>query len=207
LIRLSPAEQLALIHTYQTTRSLAARDELVRSVAGLAFHAIAQYPQRAGLERDDLLAEARLGLLEACEDYDEARAVPFAVWALWQAKRRIRHALRATWSWARRCASLDEPAFREGDECELELLAVEATQESEAVGAQAAAFVRDAVVVSVRHNARLKELARRRLLAEVPETLAQVGQSMGVCRERVRQLEVVLCARVAWHLRGVGRAL
>jgi RNA polymerase sigma factor (sigma-70 family) len=201
-------QQLALVRRYQTTRDLRARDELVRSVSGLAFHAVSPYMRRAGLDVDDLLAEARLGLLEACDSYDEVQAqdADFAMWALWQARRRVRRAVRAAWAWCR-VDSLDEPAYRDGDEATIDMLAVDATQEAEVVGAQAAAFVRAVVAASVRHNDRLGELARRRLLAERPETLAQVGVAIGVSKQYAQQLEAALYVRLARRLRGMRRAL
>jgi RNA polymerase sigma-32 factor len=52
--------------------------------------------------------------------------------------------------------------------------------------------------------AREREIIRRRHLADDPETLQQVGATMGISRERVRQLEVRALRRIKDWLRGEG---
>lgn len=59
-------------------------------------HAIARHYYAPGLDRDDLLQEAHIGLLSAFHSYDPARGVPFPRFAALAIRRRLDTAIRAT---------------------------------------------------------------------------------------------------------------
>jgi RNA polymerase sigma-32 factor len=91
----------------------------------------------------------------------------------------------------RRDASLDAVVFRDGTTTALELLADEsADQEATCGAAEQDRMVRDRVTaLLVTLDAREVLIVKKRLLCEDPVTLAQLGRSLGLSRERVRQLE------------------
>lgn len=93
-------------------------DQLIRRHDGLC-HAIARRYYAPGLDRDDLLQEARIGLLSAFHSYDPARGLPFPRFAALAIRRRldtaIRAALRGKHQVLNTAASLDAP-LPAGDE-------------------------------------------------------------------------------------------
>jgi RNA polymerase sigma-32 factor len=91
----------------------------------------------------------------------------------------------------RRDFSLDVAAHREGSVTMLELLPDgSANQESACGAAERDHLVRARVQHAIRNfDPRETRIVRERLLADEPETLAALGRSLGLSRERVRQLE------------------
>jgi len=68
------------------------RNELVEQNMGLAVHFVQKY-SATGMERDDLLQEAYLGLIDAAEGFDADRGVRFSTYAWWHIRKRITEAL------------------------------------------------------------------------------------------------------------------
>jgi RNA polymerase sigma-32 factor len=91
----------------------------------------------------------------------------------------------------RRDSSLDVMAFRDGNVTVLEMLAdSHPTQETYMGDAERDRVVRDRVRKAlVDLDAREVMIVKKRLLCEEPVTLAELGRTMGLSRERVRQLE------------------
>jgi RNA polymerase sigma-32 factor len=91
----------------------------------------------------------------------------------------------------RRDSSLDVTAFRDGSVTVLEMLADgRPSQEAHMGNAERDRAVRDRVRQAlVDLDAREVMIVKKRLLCEEPVTLAELGRSMKLSRERVRQLE------------------
>ena len=91
----------------------------------------------------------------------------------------------------RRDSSLDVMAFRDGNVSVLDMLVdTHPTQETYMGDAERDRVVRDRVRKAlVDLDAREVMIVKKRLLCEEPVTLAELGRTMGLSRERVRQLE------------------
>ena len=87
--------------------------------------------------------------------------------------------------------SLDTVAYRDGATTLLELLPDQtADQERACAQAERDSIVRHRVADAIGNlDPREAFIVRERLLTEDPETLAEIGRSLGLSRERVRQLE------------------
>jgi len=91
----------------------------------------------------------------------------------------------------RRDSSLDAVAFRDGTVTVLDMLPDHgADQEARCGDAERDRVVRQRVVEALAEfEAREVLIVRKRLLTDEPETLAELGRTLGLSRERVRQLE------------------
>src|SRR5215831_8874710 len=91
----------------------------------------------------------------------------------------------------RRDSSLDAVAFRDGAVTMLDLLPdLGADQEARCSAAERDDLVRQRVVEALATlEAREVLIVKKRLLTDEPETLAEIGRTLGLSRERVRQLE------------------
>jgi RNA polymerase primary sigma factor len=72
-----------------------AREELILANARLVPHVLKQFPTR--IEREDLIGEGNLGLIEAVDRYDFRYQNRFATYAVWWIRAFIRHALLQTY--------------------------------------------------------------------------------------------------------------
>jgi len=154
--------------------------------------------RRGQVPLDDLMQEGHLGLLHAVAKFDPHAGTRFATYAVWWIRAFVGRHLRAARSTVRPRSgtvaladcSLDLPSGEDGA-THLELLA----DESEGTEARFLAAERDHDVrlALPRLRKRLGELGwtilHDRLMQDAPRTLAQVGASRGVSRERVRQVE------------------
>jgi RNA polymerase sigma-32 factor len=106
-----------------------------------------------------------------------------------------------------RDASLDAPLTSESGTTFLDLLRDDsANQEQRAAEAEMAHLVREAVAnLWPRLDARERDIVRERLLPEDDDgaSLAALGRRMGVTRERVRQIEVGLKAKLRCEVRSL----
>jgi len=94
--------------------------------------------------------------------------------------------------------SLDALVFRDGHATGLDLLADERpSQETGLARAEVGRLVRERLGRVMRGlDAREAYIARSRLLDDDPQTLAEVGRALGLSRERVRQIEVRIKAKL-----------
>lgn len=190
---------------------------LLRAHARIIAYSVRRYRARwHDLEPDDLLAEAQLGFLEGVRKFDPSLGITLTTYALhWSRQGAMRsvhdtgtairvpvnqhnkrkrdrddpraHAARN----AMRLLRLDAPIGGEGDEgdsygdhtaCGAPLADERLSTEEERI---LVARVVDCAGLSDTERA----IIERRVLADEPETLKEIGDSFGRCRERVRQLE------------------
>jgi len=174
-----------------------AKQQLARH--NLAFVVAIARRQRLGAVRlDDVIQEGNVGLMRAIEKFDPHAGTRFSTYAIWWIRAFVGRHLRADRSAVRPRSgtvaqadlSLDLPSGDDGT-THLELL-VDAGESAEArfFAAERDSGVRLALP---RLRKRLGELGwsilHERLLQDAPRTLAEVGASRGVSRERVRQVE------------------
>ncbi|HEY2998726.1 MAG TPA: sigma-70 family RNA polymerase sigma factor, partial [Acidimicrobiales bacterium] len=76
----SPAPLDQLFMTYRATEERAVRNQLVEAHRGLAASIAKDYRGR-GVDLDDLVQIAMLGMLKAVDRFDPARGIPFSSFA------------------------------------------------------------------------------------------------------------------------------
>ncbi|MFQ5459084.1 MAG: RNA polymerase sigma factor RpoD/SigA [Myxococcota bacterium] len=104
---------------------------------------------------------------------------------------------------AQPAASLDQPAGAEGQATLLDFMAGESESPEALVAREETRRRALSIIMDLAESLPEKERAilDRRLLAEEPETLEQIGDTFGITKERVRQLEVRLRNRLKETLR------
>lgn len=135
-------------------------------------------PHRGSMLYDDLFQEGRLGVLRALQDFDPERGKNFFKFAKWHVQTKIRRALMR--EMRRREIPVAEPQPGDnlcvpGADEQLE------QEEGRRVLMQALNFLPD--------RSRKVVLMRFGLNGASPRTCQQVGQELGISRQRVQQIE------------------
>lgn len=138
------------------------------------------------MDFDDLVQEARIGLIDAAERFDPKRGLKFSTYAVWHIRKQIMEAIRSrndTIRTPRRqagkiCGSLENvPDMPDTAPSPDELMA--ADEEVQAIqGCIKHLPAREAIVIRLRHGINTEKL-----------TLRKVGDILGVSPERVRQIQ------------------
>jgi RNA polymerase sigma-32 factor len=105
----------------------------------------------------------------------------------------------------RRDLSLDDPAYVDTDETRGDRIADERPGPEATVAArELSEHARDRIREAMQDlDPRERNIIQRRYLNRRPATLKELGQSFGISRERVRQLEARAKAKMRNHLRGL----
>ncbi len=173
---------------------------------------VASLYRRCGIPFEDLVAEGRLGLVEAARRFDPAKGCQFATYAGWwvrksilqmistggrvvhvpeyQMERRRRAREQGRRDEVHREISLDAPVRQDGRERMADCLRDAGSRDPEQTLLDRER--RDRLARALRHlrSHELLVLERRfGLHAEEPETLDMIGRVVGLSRERVRQIE------------------
>ncbi len=188
----------------RSSREIAAKDgaaggpapatphDLVLANMGLAGAAVRKW-LRSGIDPDDLRQIAMEALCRAAIRYD-ARKGKFSSYACPTIERALMRASRVEQGWRRR-AVLDEPLGPDADESVITTLPSREAPPDATTALRG--FDRAARVAGTdRTRAIARAVLDLRLLADEPETLEEVGEPFGVSRERVRQVERRVRARL-----------
>lgn len=165
-----------------------------------------------GLSFDDLVQEGSVGVLKAARNYDPARGVVFITYAWFWIRQAIMQAVteRAVAIPGREHTAMVKtgglPPVCSLDGCSedeeralIHCLGQAPTQDMEAEEHQARIQVWRAL--RLLHGRFREVIIRRWGLVRDPETLAEIGASWGLSRERVRQIEVVAISRLKKAIR------
>src|SRR6184192_3363535 len=167
-----------------------------------------------GLPISEAISEGNVGLMQAVERFEPEKGFRLATYAVWWIKAAIQEYILRSWSLvkmiARRMgvteldviymnrrlggdASLNAAIREDGDSGEWQDRLVDESPDQETTLAASEEFdnrrktLSDALTVL---NERERRIFETRRLAEKQITLAELAEEFGVCRERVRQIEV-----------------
>lgn len=229
---LSPAEETRLIHAWKTSCDLPSRDRIVRAYARLCFSIASRYASNPD-HVEDLAQEGAFGIMRALDRFDPVHGTRFSAYARpWvhnfvsAASSRVAVVVDVpprTFIEARsgrlpgergRIASaassptfsLDAPVRDGGVETEMDRMVSRApSPEEECIASASRAHYRifvDRAMEALSERERL--VISRRALSEFPETLEVIARSLGLSRERVRQIEAAALMRIRSELERLG---
>lgn len=208
--RLSFEEEVELTRRIQIFGDIDARNTLVMANMGLV-HLVASQLHRPYLRYDDLLQEGTIGLIRATETFEPHRQVRFSTYSVyWIRAKILRHIQHLekddipSISGAKtpadegkkrpraRKLSLEKPLDDQEGRSLSEVIPSDVEDpEAISLSKEKCNFVKKVLydIVKDTQDERLVTLIQRRLLAEEPESLAQVGERLNLSREGARQLE------------------
>lgn len=218
---LSRELETELANRARTQNDDEARNRLVESHLGLVKRMAASFSRR-GANFEDLVQEGSLALMRAAQTFEPGRNVRFATYAAYWIRshmqrylasmRSHQYAAPASVAYAGgqgkgeapprrlvRTASLDAPTNPDADYTLVDLLASEGLDPEQNVGqVEARDRVRSALVSAFREleDQRAAIIIERRLLAEDPSTLSEIGKELDLSREGARLLELRLIRKV-----------
>ncbi len=162
------------------------RNDLIEKHMGLAYFYARKFCA-TNMEYEDLVQEGMLGLMDATDRFDPGRGVKFSTYAMWHIRKTIMEAIRSkndTVRTPRRrpsksCVSLgDAVGIIDDAATPCEILAEEEERQAVHRGIRDLPS-REGIVIRLRHGIDTERM-----------TLKQVGHVLGVCPERVRQIQV-----------------
>jgi RNA polymerase sigma factor (sigma-70 family) len=173
-------EILAVIEAWRSAQDFGRKHSLENEVVvSLGFMIQSRLkPHRGAVFYDDLFQEGRLGIMRALEDFDPGRSRNFFKFAKWHIQTRIRRYLMK--EMRRREIPMAEPPLSDDQIVESALGQMERLEEQRVIMG-ALDFLPD--------NARRVIFLRFGLDGSVPRTCQQVGQQLGISRQRVQQIE------------------
>jgi len=196
-LTLSRADEKALLIAAQAG-DITARDTLVKANLRFTIQVARSY-QGMGLELEDLIAFANIGLFEAVDRFDTSKNVKFITFAVWYIRAEIQKALNdlsrtvripshrtATEEYSTK--SISTPV---GDDENKETYADRYLAADEVRSSRDCADMRfDIDRVLAQLKPKQEEALRRNygLGVEYAQSMEQIGEEMGVTNERARQL-------------------
>jgi RNA polymerase sigma factor (sigma-70 family) len=207
---LSPAEQTALALAAKDGDK-AALDRLMVAFLPMAYLIAWRYPKV--IDPDDGAQIAIMVMGQACRTFDPEAGdfLPWLWWWMAQALARARGyeraelgvpadgAWRGNYKDCQPHLRLDGPVRRR-----IERATADQTEspEDQAAANELAAMVRAAALPLAKRRPLWAAVIERRLLAEDPETLQEIGDGFGCCREHVRKAEAQILAVLKAKLSG-----
>jgi RNA polymerase sigma factor (sigma-70 family) len=209
---LSREDETTLLTEYARTKDPRIRDRLV--MANMRY-VIQVAKKRSGptMPEEDLVQEGAIGLTEAIEKFDLSRGCKLLTFAVWyirsrmqrhtykmiqQVKRLTTVGARVAWCQGRfeivRDLSLNETLGDSGAEHQ-DMLEDDTDLMAEIIEAEERADIR-CKAIGAAEDERERSILSNRTLAEDPKTLREIGERMGVSRERVRQIEKRMLSRL-----------
>lgn len=208
--RLDAEDELELARRIQIWGDVDARNALVMANVGLV-RLIAGQMLRPYLRYEDLLQEGIIGLIRATETFQPDRRIRFSTYGVFWIRAKIQRFIQLQEKNNRPVTgatieilagkkqsvragkiSLDSMGTRENPHSLLETLPSEIEDpECQVLRNEKAFAVRDvfAKIVQDLNNPHLKAIIERRILAEEPESLEELGKRLHVSRESCRLLE------------------
>jgi RNA polymerase sigma-32 factor len=221
---LTPDAERQLARRYVATHDPAIAERLVRAHLRLVI-TIAKHYRFSRHDVRDLFQAGCVGLLQALEKYDPERGVRLSSYAvswihakilqfLWENRRLVRagarqRALGRSATEKQREAQAALARHLRTSERGLDLLPLRASETErpdvllEDLELRARVRERVAGVVGTLDKRR-RAIFERRFLAEEPESLQAIGDRFGISRERARQLEADVLARLRRSVAGLG---
>lgn len=228
--RLTAEDEHLLAHRIQTWGDVESRNALVLANLGLV-HLVANQFRRGDVRYDDLVQEGTLGLMRATETFEPDRGVRFSTYSVYWIRAKIQRYLqrldrddvpsipganmeedekgRRRRPRARKL-SIERPVDADGEGRTLGDTLATALDGPDDVTLQ---HERVSLVRRVLHEVsvelgdpRLNVIIEGRLLAEEPQTLAELGQRLSLSREGARLLESKVLKLARERLRKLKRA-
>jgi RNA polymerase sigma factor (sigma-70 family) len=171
-------------------------DAIMRDHAGCVLAKAQAYARRTSIDVEDLVAVGNMGLVRALRSFDSTRGTRFWTFAEYWVQSFMRVYLSKEIA--------DDQAFVRIGPCG-DGGAVDDTPDPEAILIQKEDNERTVRALSVlTRRERIVIEARMGFDRGGEQTLEQVGQILGVTRERVRQIEVCALAKMRAYLGGLG---
>lgn len=178
--RLSQEQEFALAERFRCSGDLGARNALVMANIGLVHFMVGQM-LRGYFRYDDLLHEGVLGLIRATESFEANRNLRFSTYAAFWIRAKIQTFMHA-----------HEKEFKV-DDVRLSIMAPEDQDnpEQQALESEKTSRVRSVFeqIIQELKNPKLEIILERRILADEPESLEELGRRLDISRETCRLLE------------------
>ncbi len=181
-VPLMSADQERLHAKAALTGDAGARQKLIQ--ANLRFVvSVARQHQHRGLPLEDLINEGNIGLMKAAERFDPDRGVRFITYAVWWIRQAMLRALKTEG----RLPQVPVSQALEAGEAAIEDFSFPHPDEALARSVVQSEIATALHELPERERKILDE--RYGLTSHTPSTLAQMGESCHLSRERIRQLE------------------
>lgn len=222
-------EEAELTTAWQTRKDQRARDRMVMSVYRLMYDYARKAARSRNVLQEDLLQEAMMGVMRACDTFDPSRA-RFTTYAMLWARAAVNRRLAVDRTLISQTALRPGAAYQKQNErvAQVQVLWLDAVDEHMMDSDKSA---RDVALLCARnelhevrtddadidHERKTNELmmlvadlpkrerwvVEQRFLARQPRTLQQLADEIGLSRERVRQLEANALRKLKKQAKGL----
>lgn len=141
---------------------------------------------KGSMDRDDLMQEGRIACWEAHQQFDEEKGCEFSTYALWKILGRGRQQLERMAHCVRLPQRASREAWAKGESLQVRRVSEERTHQLASEDVQDPFRQRLETALAALPE-RLSWIVEQRFIGE--RTLQEVGDDLGISRERVRQLE------------------
>lgn len=206
---MTPKEEIDLIRLYQLDGNRRAIDRIIRSYMRMIIGMSKKYRHRE-VDGDDLIQAGCMGLIDATARFDLSRGLRLNTYARHYIKLyMIRHtqlsisavrrpAQRGKFEYPAADKSLQTPVSDDSDDDLQDLLVCERKNPEEALASrQSSALITEVISTAIDSaHPRVAQIICDRHLGDQKRTLEEVGNDLGVSRERIRQIEKVWIDRM-----------